>query len=86
MNEWVKVLIGSAGAIISIYITMAGDVRDHTRRLERVEKGWESHIEKHETQLEKIDARLSKIEIFMGRIAGDDELRPPVLGLGHAQK
>jgi hypothetical protein len=56
MNERVKVMIGSIVAIVGVYVAIASDVRDHTRRLERVEKGQEFHIEKRETQLEKIDA------------------------------
>jgi hypothetical protein len=71
MNERVKVMIGSIFTIVGVYVAIASDVRDHTRRLERVEKGQEFHIEKRETQLEKIDAQLSKIEIIMGRIYGD---------------
>ena len=72
MSEWLKFLIGAAATTVGVYVTLATDVNDHTRRIDRLEKWSEGHTDKHEAQLEKIDGRLSKIEISLARIAGDD--------------
>lgn len=73
MSEWIKLLFVCIGTVIGVYVTIAGDVRDHERRIIHIEKWSESHESRHETQLDKIDTRLQKIEITLARMAGDDD-------------
>lgn len=72
MSEWIRVLIGAIATAVGVYITIATDVNDHTRRLDRLDKWAETHADKHEVSLEKIDGRLSRIEISIARMSGDD--------------
>lgn len=76
MSEWLKFLIGAAATTIGVYVTLATDVNDHTRRIDRLEKWSETHADKHEVSLEKIDGRLSRIEISIARMTGDDPRGP----------
>lgn len=78
MSEWLKFLIGAAATTVGVYVTLATDVNDHTRRIDRLEKWSETHADKHEVSLEKIDGRLSRIEIAVGigRMTGDDPRGP----------
>lgn len=72
MIEWIKVFIGAVITGVGVYISMATDVKDHGRRLDTLDHWAEVHQEKHETQYDKIDGRLSRIEINIARMAGDD--------------
>lgn len=76
MSEWLKIIFGAAVTAVGVYITIATDVRDHGHRIDRLEKWSETHADKHEVSLEKIDGRLSRIEISIARMTGDDPRGP----------
>ena len=72
MSEWFRVLIGALVTAVGVYVTIATDVNDHSRRLDRLDRWAESHIEKHDAQLEKIDGRLSRMELILAALKGTD--------------
>lgn len=73
MVEWIKLLIGAVITAVGVYISMSTKVSDHDRRLNQLDHWAETHVEKHESQYDKIDARLSRIEINVARMAGDNQ-------------
>lgn len=76
MSDWIRSIIVAVCTVVGIYVGIAGDVRDHGHRIDRLERWSESHSDKHDAQLEKIDSRLSKIEINIARMAGDTDRNP----------
>jgi len=71
MIEWVKILIGAVITGVGVYVSMVTKIGDHDRRLNQLDHWAEVHVEKHESQYDKIDGRLSRIEINVARMAGD---------------
>lgn len=78
MSEWLKIIVAAAATIVGVYVTLSGDVKDHGRRIDRLEEWSEKHDERHQTQWDKIDGRLSRIEIALGiGRMGETETRMP---------
>jgi hypothetical protein len=78
MSEWIKMIVAAAATIVGVYVTLSADVKDHGRRIDRLEDWSDKHDERHQAQWDKIDGRLSRIEIALGiGRMGETETRVP---------
>lgn len=66
MTEIIKAIIVAGITIIGVWITLATDVKDHERRIDHLEKWSEDHEDRSRVVFDKIDNRLSRIEIALG--------------------
>lgn len=81
MNDWLKIGVGAAGAVIVAW-TM---IQQHEYRLGQVEHALDTHLDQHERQYREISQTLHDIDLTLARMhAGDKPATAYTFGNGRA--
>jgi transcriptional regulator NrdR family protein len=65
MSDWVKIMLTLAGAVILFY----SNFQTQSYRLDKLEKEFSEHLDKHEVQYKEIQSTLTEIKVELAAIA-----------------
>ena len=67
MSEWIKAFIMVGGMAITMYVVQ----KEHSYRLEALEKQFSQHLQMHERDLNEIRKDINQIKVDIARLAVD---------------
>lgn len=69
MNEWVKIGLTISGFAVVTWSM----VQQHEYRLEKIEKSFDAHLERHDDQYKEIQKFMRDLEVSIARLGRDGQ-------------
>ena len=69
MNEWVKIGLTISGFAVVTWSM----VQQHEYRLEKIEKSFDTHLERHDDQYKEIQRFMRDLEVSIARLGRDGQ-------------
>ncbi len=65
MTDWLKII----GTVLAAVFVVWSMVQQHEYRIDQLESGWKSHLDKHDEQYKEIQRSLREIDLTLTRLS-----------------